>query len=59
MKITVEDGAKTGFSETGNTPSEVCFNALRSMGLTDENILKDMYAFSSQFVTVKEEKPKK
>jgi hypothetical protein len=57
MKVTVEDGARISTSDSGNSPVEVCFNALRGLGLTDESILKNMYAFSSQFV--KEEKPKK
>ena len=56
MKITVEDGGKTSFSESGSNAIEVCFNALRGLGLSDESILKGMYTFSKQFI--KEEEPK-
>jgi hypothetical protein len=57
MKVTIKDGVRNSTSDSGNSPVEVCFNALRGLGLTDESRLKNMYAFSSQFI--KEEKPKK
>ena len=59
MKVTIEDGARISKSDAGNNPVEICFNALRGLGLSDESIIKRMYAFSSQFVKeVKEDKKK-
>ena len=59
MEIIIKEGDKSASSKLGSSPIEICFNALRGYGISDENVIKSMYAFSSQYVQVKEEKPKK
>lgn len=60
MKVTIKNGHNESSSELGLSPIEVCFNALRGIGIADKEIIEQMYRFSSQFIKVEEEvKPTK
>ena len=56
MKVTIKNGHDESSSELGISPIQICFNALRGIGMSDEAILKDMYSFSSQFIKTEETK---